>query len=134
MRLPRSRFLALIGILVLAPALGLEAGEACSAELKVGTGIEKAELKEDADSFSIDPGTRLYAWTRVKGLAGKKVTLAFEKGGREVFRHQLEVPRSPYRTNAYRTFRAGDEGEWTVKLMGDQDAVLGSATFKVTIQ
>ena len=78
-------------------------------------------------------GTRIYAWAKVMGAADTTVTFVFSKGDR-TSKQELKVPHSPYRTNAYKTFRAGDEGEWTVKLMGDQEAVLGSATFKVDIQ
>jgi hypothetical protein len=47
---------------------------------------------------------------------------------------ELKVPRSPYRTNAYRTFRKGDEGAWTVKVLAADGAELGSAAFSVEIE
>ena len=103
------------------------------AELKTGTAVEKMEIVGETSEFKVAAGTRIYAWAKVMGAADTTVTFVFSKGDR-TSKQELKVPRSPYRTNAYRTFRAGDEGEWTVKLMGDQDAVLGSATFKVTIQ
>src|ERR1700690_3833144 len=62
------------------------------AELKTGTAVEKMEIV---------------------GAADTTVTFVFSKGDR-TSKQELKVPRSPYRTNAYRTFRAGDEGEWTV--------------------
>ncbi len=103
------------------------------AELKTGTAVEKLEIVGEASEFKVAAGTRIYAWAKVTGAADSTVTLVFSKGDR-TSKQELKVPRSPYRTNAYRTFRKGDEGEWTVKLMGDQEAVLGSATFKVDIQ
>ena len=103
------------------------------AELKTGTAVEKLEIVGEASEFKVAAGTRIYAWAKVTGAADTTVTFVFSKGDR-TSKQELKVPHSPYRTNAYRTFRKGDEGEWTVKLMGDQEAVLGSATFKVDIQ
>lgn len=103
------------------------------AELKTGTAVEKMEIVGETSEFKVAAGTRIYAWAKVMGATDTTVTFVFSKGDR-TSKQELKVPRSPYRTNAYRTFRAGDEGEWTVKLMGDQDAVLGSATFKVALQ
>jgi len=103
------------------------------AELKTGTAVEKMEIVGETSEFKVAAGTRIYAWAKVMGAADTTVTFVFSKGDR-TSKQELKVPHSPYRTNAYKTFRAGDEGEWTVKLMGAQDAVLGSATFKVAIQ
>lgn len=103
------------------------------AELKTGTAVEKLEIVGETSDFKVAAGTRIYVWAKVLGAADSTVTFVFSKGDR-TSKQELKVPRSPYRTHAYRTFRKGDEGEWTVKLMGDQEAVLGSATFKVDIQ
>jgi len=103
------------------------------AELKTGTAVEKMEIAGEASAFKVAAGTRIYAWAKVMGAAETTVTFVFSKGDK-TSKQELKVPRSPYRTNAYRTFRQGDDGEWTVKLMGDQEAVLGEATFKVEIQ
>ena len=103
------------------------------AELKTGTAVEKMEIAGEAAGFKVAAGSRIYVWAKVMGAANTTATFVFTKGDK-TSRQELKVPRSPYRTNAYRTFRKGDEGDWTVKLIGDQDAVLGSATFKVEIQ
>lgn len=100
------------------------------AELKTGTAVEKMEIVGEASAFKVAPDTRIYVWAKVMGVPEGTVTVVFSKGDK-TSKQELKVPRSPYRTHAYRTFRKGDEGEWTVKLMGDQDAVLGSATFTV---
>jgi hypothetical protein len=102
------------------------------AELKTGTGVEKMELVGEASTFKVAAGTRIYVWAKVMGAADTTVTFVFSKGDK-ASKQELKVPRSPYRTNAYRTFRKGDEGEWTVKLIGDQEALLGSATFTVEL-
>ena len=103
------------------------------AELKTGTAVEKMEIVGEASTFKVAAGTKIYAWAKVMGAADTTVTFIFSKGDK-TSKQELKVPRSPYRTNAYRTFRKGDDGEWTVKLTGDQEALLGEATFKVEIQ
>ena len=103
------------------------------AELKTGTAVEKMEIVGEASEFKVAAGTRIYVWAKVMGAADTTVSFVFSKGDK-TSKQELKVPRSPYRTNAYRTFRKGDEGEWTVKLVGDQEAVLGSATIKVEVQ
>jgi hypothetical protein len=103
-----------------------------SAEIKVGLGIEKYELTGGADTFSVAAGTKLYAWAKVIGASGS-VTIAFAKDGKPVFQQKLDVPHSPYRTNAYRTFRAGDAGAWTAKVLSEDGKELGSAAFTVEL-
>jgi hypothetical protein len=89
-------------------ALPAKAQEAPSAEVKIGLGVEKSELTGGSETFTVAAGTKIYAWTKVTGAAETKITIAFQKDGKEVSKVELSVPRSPYRTNAYRTFRAGD--------------------------
>jgi hypothetical protein len=103
------------------------------AELKTGTAVEKMEIAGESSDFKVASGTRIFVWANVMGAADTTVTFVFSKGDK-TSKQELKVPRSPYRTHAYRTFRKGDDGEWTVKLIGDQEAVLGSATFKVEVQ
>ena len=103
------------------------------AELKTGTAVEKLEIVGESNSYKVATGTRIFVWAKVMGAADSTVTFVFSKGDK-TSKQALKVPRSPYRTHAYRTFRTGDEGEWTVKLIGDQEAVLGTTTFKVEIQ
>lgn len=104
-----------------------------SAEVKVGTGVEKMELQGESASFKVAAGTKIYAWTKVAGAADSTITVVFSKGDR-TSKVELKVPRSPYRTNAYRTFRAGDGGDWTVKVLAADGAELGTAAFTVEIQ
>jgi len=120
---------------LLSPALLLAQATAIRphAELKTGTAVEKLEITGESSAFKVTAGTRIYVWAKVMGVADTAVTVIFSKGDK-TSKQELKVPRSPYRTHAYRTFRKGDDGEWTVKLIGDQEAVLGSATFNVEIQ
>ena len=114
------------------PALVM-AADAPKADIKVGTGIEKHEITGESADFKVAAGTKIYAWTKVTGAEGS-VTVVFMKEGKEVSKQELQVPRSPYRTNAFRTFRKGDGGEWTVKVMGADGKEMGSAAFKVSIE
>ncbi len=125
---------SLLAILFL-PALLLAQSTAIRphAELKTGTAVEKLDIVGEASAFKVAPGTRIFVWAKVMGAADTTVTCVFSKGDK-TSKQALKVPRSPYRTHAYRTFRTGDEGEWTVKLIGEQEAELGSATFKVEFQ
>jgi hypothetical protein len=103
-------------------------------EVKIGLGIEKLELTGAADSFKIAPGTKIFAWTRVKGVpAGSAVSIVFKKGDRQVFTKEFSIASIPYRINAYRTFRAGDAGDWTAVVTGSEGKELASSAFKVEI-
>ena len=119
--------------LLLPVALFAQAPEAKPhADVKVGTAVEKMEVVGEATDFKVPAGTKLYAWTKVWG-AGDTATLVFSKGDAST-KVELKVPHSPYRTNAYRTFRQGDGGSWTVKVLGADGTELGSASFTVEIQ
>lgn len=106
-------------------------------ELKVGTGMgtgsDKYLVTGASDSFKVAPDTRLYAATKVTGVDNGTVTLVWSKDGQEVSKTELKVPRSPYRTHAYRTFRKGDSGAWTAKVVGADGAELGSVSFQVDV-
>ncbi|HVG58875.1 MAG TPA: DUF2914 domain-containing protein [Hyalangium sp.] len=103
------------------------------ADVKVGTSIEKYEVQGASDTFTVPANTKLYAGTKVSGVENEKVTVVFLKEGTEASKVELQVPRSPYRTHAYKTMRAGDSGNWTVKVLGPDGTELGAATFKVEV-
>ncbi|WLT29954.1 DUF2914 domain-containing protein [Geothrix sp. PMB-07] len=124
----RSLFAAL-----LLPSLLLAQTDKPQAELKTGSAVEKMELVGESSDFKVPAGTRIFVWAKVTGAADSTVIIVFSKGDKST-KQELKVPRSPYRTNAYRTFRKGDDGEWTVKLLSAQNTELGSATFKVEVQ
>jgi hypothetical protein len=120
---------------LLLPALLLTttAFAAGKAEVKVGTAIEKYEVQGSSDTFKVAPDTKLYAGTKVTGVENDKITVVFLKNGAEASKVELKVPRTPYRTHAYKTIRAGDSGNWTVKVLGPDGAELGSTDFKVEV-
>jgi len=124
-------FLASVALLAQAPAPKAEVK--ASAEVKVGTAVEKMELQGEATSFTVAAGTRIYVWTKVTGAADSTISVVFSKGDK-TSKQELKVPRSPYRTHAYRTFRQGDEGAWSAKVVAADGTELGSASFSVAIQ
>lgn len=127
--MPRNALkLLLAALLLTTPAFA--AGQA---EVKVGTHVEKFEIQGAAESFTVAPNTKLYAGAKVSGVEDDKVTVVFLRNGAESSKVELKVPRSPYRTYAYRTMRAGDSGTWTVKVLGPDGTELGSTHFTVTV-
>ncbi len=123
--------------LFLAPLMALTAlvaQDAPSAEVKLGTGVEKMVLQGESAAFKVAANTKIYVWTVVKGAADSTVTVSFEKEGKQVFKQELKVSRSPYRTWAFRTFRAGDAGKWTAKVLGADGKTLGEGAFTVEFE
>ena len=120
----------------LLPALLLTttAFAAGTADVKVGTGVEKYEITGASDSFTVAPNTRIYAATKLSGVEPGTVNVVWSKDGKEVSKTELKVPRASYRTHAYRTFRAGDSGAWTAKIVGSDGTEMGTASFQVTVQ
>ena len=107
---------------------------AASTELKVGTGVESKALVGAAEEFKVAADTKIWAWAKASGLApDAKLTLTFNKGDKEAYRKELQAAGSPWRVNAYKTFRAGDGGDWTARLLGPDGAELAAAKFKVEI-
>jgi hypothetical protein len=116
------------------PAAAADKAVKAGAELKIGTGVEKKELVGAAEDFKVAADTKIWAWAKISGLAADaKVTLTFGKGDKEAFRKELQAAGSPWRVNAYKTFRASDGGDWTAKLLGPDGAELASSKFKVEI-
>ncbi len=101
--------------------------------VKLCLAIENRDPKDPATSFKVASGTKVYAWTRVAGQSGE-VTIAFVKGDKDVWTQKLAIPSVPYRTNAYRTFRKGDAGDWKAVVRDSAGKELGSAAFKVEIE
>lgn len=120
--------------LLIAPSLLLGAEAAPSAAVKVGTGVENREVTGEATPLEVAPDTSVYLWAKVAGLpADAKVKLVLEKGG-TTWERERAMAGSPYRTWVYRTFRAGDSGEWTAKVLGPDGAELGTLKFQVEIR
>jgi hypothetical protein len=124
----------MFGLLIAGALVGAETAR--TAEVKVGLGIEKSEITGEAATLKVEPGTKVYAWTKVNGgdaKEGSGIEIVFERDGKAIFRHKLDLPHVPYRTNAFRTFQAGDAGAWTAKVLDGEGKELGSAAFTVEI-
>ena len=107
---------------------------ASASELKVGTGVENKALVGAAEEFKVAADTKIWAWAKASGVpADAKLTLTFNKGDKEAYRKEFQAAGSPWRVNAYKTFRAGDGGDWTAKLLGPDGAEFAAAKFKVEI-
>lgn len=130
----RKALLSIAVSLVASAALAQEPSTpAPSAEVKVGSGVADHELQGEARAFTVAPQTRLYTWVKVAGAADSTVTVAYLKDGKERSRFALAVPRSPYRTQAYRTFRAGDAGAWTASARAADGTELARVDFTVEL-
>jgi hypothetical protein len=117
-----------------APEAAKSAPAAPGAELKTCLAIENREAKDPSSSFKVAAGTKIYAWTRiVRGETGK-VTIAFRKGEQDVFTQDLSVESVPFRTNAYKTFRKGDAGDWMAVVRDASGKELALSAFKVEIE
>ena len=123
------KFLLSIALSLVASAAFAQ--NAPSAEIKVGTSVANHEIQGAAASFKVAPDTKLFTWVKVAGAADSKITVTFLKDGKETSTIELAVPKSPYRTQAYKTFRAGDAGSWTAVVKGADGAELGKAEFTV---
>lgn len=121
-------------LLLSAVFLAVPALAQASAEVKVGTGVEQMAIQGESASFKVAAGTKLWAWCKVTGAADSAIRFSFEKEGKEVSHQELKVPRSPYRTHAYRTFRKGDGGAWVVKVLAASGEELGKAAFTVELE
>lgn len=104
-----------------------------SAEIQICRAIEKYNPIDVATSFAVAPESKLYAAATVSGVENETIIMVFLKAGVEASRVNMKIPRTPYRTHAYKTMRSGDSGDWTVRVLGQGGAVLGSADFKVEV-
>jgi hypothetical protein len=129
----------LLGLLLVSSTAAAEEGAAAtarkgSAQLQLGTGLENKEIVGAAEKFEIAPDTKIWAWVKVTGSAGSGVKIAFVRGEKTVYEKELSIPSSPYRTNAFKTFRKGDGGEWSVVVTGADGSELARAKAEVTIK
>lgn len=130
----RTFLLSMALSLVASSALAQDAAPApVTAEVRIGTAVANHEIQGEAASFTVAPDTRVYAWVKVSGAADSTVTVAFLKEGTEVSKVELSVPRSPYRTHAYKTIRAGDAGSWAASVRAADGTELTKVDFTVAL-
>jgi len=97
-----------------------------AAEIKAAKGVEKREPVEEGTTFA--SGDTVYAWTRVTGAAGTKVTHVWKKDGKEVWKAYLKIGSKRWTTQSRRKVKPG---AWTVDVVTADGTVLGSVAFTV---
>ena len=106
------------------------------AEVQIGTAVENHAVQGAAEKFTVAAGTKLWAWAQLEGMTpGTSLKIVWKRDGKEVSTSSLStpVPAARYRTQGFRTFHAGDAGNWTAEFMTSDGASLGSASFTVEI-
>jgi hypothetical protein len=108
-----------------APTPAPATGDA-SADVKAGTGVEAKVIVGEAAEFAA--GTKVWIWSQVRGANGTTVKHVWKKGGAEVWAANLKVKSNRWSTYSRRNASAGD---WTVDVVGEDGATLGTVSFTV---
>ena len=100
-----------------------------SAEIKLGTGIEKMNILGEAAAFPAN-GKDVFCWTRIKGAkTPTKVTHIWSFEGKESAKVELEVKSFSWRTWSSRTILPEWNGKWKVAIVDAAGKTIGSAEF-----
>jgi hypothetical protein len=131
----RFLVLALGSIVCLAASAG-RAQDEDSSQIRVAAaaiclGVEDHEPVAPADTFRVDVG-RLYCWTRVENGAGQTIVHAWIHDGTTRARVELPVGSASWRTFSSKGLLPGWTGDWQVKVMTPDGAVLQTIPFVVT--
>ena len=97
-----------------------------TAEVKVGTGVEKHEIVGEATSFPA--GTTVWVWSRILNGEGN-VKHVWKLDGKEVAAIPLNVPSKRFATFSRHTVNKA--GAWSVEVMTDAGATIGKVEFTV---
>lgn len=97
-----------------------------SAEVKVGTGVEKHEIAGEANSFPA--GTTVWVWSRVTNGEGN-IKHVWKRDGKEVWTATLPVGSKLWSTQSRRTIPAA--GAWEVDVQTEAGAALGTVSFTI---
>jgi hypothetical protein len=97
----------------------------------VGTGVVDRELQGRAEEFPEQ--TEVWFWTRIEGgEEGDYIVHVWLREGVEVYRHELRVGGSHWRTWSSKMLHSGSEGEWIVEARDEEGLVLARDTFRCT--
>lgn len=99
---------------------------AASAEVKVGTGVEKHEIVGEASTFA--PGTTVWVWSRITNGQGT-VKHVWKLDGKDVWTATLQVGSARWSTMSRRPIHT--KGSWEVDVQTDAGTSIGSVSFKV---
>lgn len=94
-------------------------------------GVEDHEPVAAADTFSVDVA-RIYCWTRVENGAGQTIVHAWIQNGTTRARVELPVGSASWRTFSSKGLLPEWTGDWEVKVMTQDGAVLQTIPFVVT--
>ena len=97
-----------------------------SAEVKVGTGVEKHEIVGEAATFPA--GTTVWVWSLVVNGEGN-VKHVWKRDGKEVWTATLAVGSKRWSTQSRRAIPKA--GSWEVDVQTEAGASLGTVSFKV---
>jgi|GEM_PF-3499942 len=97
-----------------------------SAEVKVGTGVEKHEIAGEAASFPA--GTTVWVWSRVTNAEGN-IKHVWKLDGKEVWTATLAVGSRKWSTQSRRAI--AKPGSWSVDVQTEAGASLGTVSFTV---
>jgi len=97
-----------------------------SAEVKVGTGVEKHEIAGEAASFPA--GTTVWVWSRVTNGEGN-IKHVWKLDGKDVWTATLAIGSKKWSTQSRRTIPKA--GSWTVEVQTEAGASLGSVSFTI---
>jgi hypothetical protein len=108
------------------PADAPKDASGASAEVKVGTGIDKHEIAGEAASFPA--GTTVWVWSRVTNAEGN-IKHVWKLDGKEVWTATLAVGSKKWSTQSRRAI--AKPGSWSVDVQTEAGASLGTVSFTV---
>lgn len=97
-----------------------------SAEVKVGTGVDKHEIAGEAATFPA--GTTVWVWSRVTNGEGN-IKHVWKLDGKEVWTATLAVGSKLWSTQSRRAI--AKPGAWSVDVQTEAGAPLGTVSFAV---
>jgi len=97
-----------------------------SAEVKVGTGVDKHEIAGEAATFPA--GTTVWVWSRLTNAEGN-VKHVWKRDGKEVWTATLAVGSKKWSTQTRRAIPK--PGSWEVDVQTEAGASLGTVSFTV---
>ncbi len=97
-----------------------------SAEVKVGTGVEKHEIAGEAASFPA--GTTVWVWSQVTN-GEANIKHVWKLDGKEVWTATLAVGSKKWSTQSRRAI--AKPGSWSVDVQTEAGASLGTVSFTV---
>jgi hypothetical protein len=100
---------------------------AARADVKAAKGVENREPVEEGSTFA--KGDTVYAWSRIFGANGTKVTHVWKLDGKDVWKAYLRVGSNRWTTNSRR--KISKPGNYTVDVVAADGTSLGSVSFTV---